>query len=166
MTADTDDEIPSKSARKRAAHDAQALGERLVSIREAELAALPLPDHVKDAIREAREITSRTALVRQRQYIGKLMRDVELAPIVAALEGRHRNSAAEADRDKRVDRWRKRLVEEGDAALDALAESHPGLDRARIAQLVHAASTLATTEALRTTASRQLFRELRELLSR
>lgn len=166
MTSDAADEIPSKSARKRAALAAQALGERLVSIREPELAALPLPENVKDAIREARDMRSRTALVRQRQYIGKLMRDVDPAPIEAALEGSHRTNAADAERDKRADRWRRRLLDEGDAALDALAQTHPRLDRPKLAQLLRAATTLATTEALRTTAARQLFRELRALLSR
>lgn len=76
---------PSKSARKREAHALQKLGERLVGLREAELAALPLPDTLRDAIHEARRLKSRAALARQRQYIGRLMREVELEPLEAAL---------------------------------------------------------------------------------
>lgn len=81
-------ERPSKSARKRAAHAVQELGERLIGLREQELAALQLPEPLADAIREARRIRARGGLARQRQYIGKLMRDIDTAPIEAALARR------------------------------------------------------------------------------
>lgn len=76
---------PSKSARKRAAQAAQKLGERLVSMRAHDLATLPLPEDLREAIAEARRLTSRGALARQHQYIGKLMRDIDLAALQAAL---------------------------------------------------------------------------------
>jgi len=74
------DERPSKSARKRAAQAAQDLGEQLIGLREAELESLDLPENLREAIREARRIRSRGGGARQRQYIGKLMRGVELEP--------------------------------------------------------------------------------------
>jgi ribosome-associated protein len=76
---------PSKSARKREAHALQKLGEELVALRAVELARLPLPETLRDAIDEARRLTSRGALARQRQYIGKLMRDIDVEPILAAM---------------------------------------------------------------------------------
>ena len=79
---------PSKSARKRAAHAAQELGEALLRLRDKELEALELPEELLEAIRAARHITSRAAGARQRQYIGRLMRDVDPAPIRAALAAR------------------------------------------------------------------------------
>lgn len=82
------EERPSKSARKRAAHAAQELGERLIALKETDLAKLPLPDVLADAIREAKRIKARGGLARQRQYIGKLMRDIDPEPIEAALASR------------------------------------------------------------------------------
>ena len=79
-------EPPSKSARKRAAHAAQALGERLIGLKEADLARVPLPETLRDAVREARRIKARGGLVRQKQYIGKLMRELDPQPIEAALD--------------------------------------------------------------------------------
>ncbi|MDA8351040.1 MAG: DUF615 domain-containing protein, partial [Pseudomonadota bacterium] len=55
-------EPPSKSARKRAAHAAQDLGEALIALREQDLAALDLPGPLLDAVREARALRSRAAL--------------------------------------------------------------------------------------------------------
>ena len=87
---------PSKSQRKRDAHAAQKLGERLVAMRGQDLADLPLSEPLRDAIAEARRITSRGALSRQYQYIGKLMRGSDLAAIEAALTQREEAQKARA----------------------------------------------------------------------
>jgi len=81
-------EQPSRSARKRAALGAQKLGEALLGLRPAELDALDLPETLRGALEEARRITSRAALARQRQYIGRLMRDIDPAPLEQALAAR------------------------------------------------------------------------------
>jgi len=87
------EERPSKSERKRAALAAQKLGEELVLLKDADLHGLDLPEPLTQALREARGIRSRAALARQRQYIGKLMRAVDPAPIRAALAARATKSA-------------------------------------------------------------------------
>jgi ribosome-associated protein len=98
---DPNDELPpSKSSRKRAAHAAQKLGERLVKMRNEELQLLPLEEALRAAIAEARRLTSRGALARQHQYIGKLMRDTDLTALEAALE-------AQVDAQKARARLRK-----------------------------------------------------------
>ena len=76
---------PSKSSRKRAAQAMQKLGEHLVAMREQERSQLPLSETLREAIAEARRLTSRGALARQVQYIGKLMREEDVAAIEAAL---------------------------------------------------------------------------------
>jgi len=80
-----DEERPSKSARKREAHALQKLGEMLIALKEPDLAALDLPEALAEAVREARRINSRGGGARQRQYIGKLMRETDPEPIRAAL---------------------------------------------------------------------------------
>ena len=163
MTDDEDfQERPSKSERKRAAHAAQDLGETLIGLRDSELDALNLPERLVDAIRDARRISSRGGGARQRQYIGKLMRDIDLDPIRAALAARGEQSAREAERFKRLETWRERLIAEGPAALEELERWRPGLDRTEWSQRISAAQT----ERARTgpgPASRELFRALRTL---
>jgi 5-(carboxyamino)imidazole ribonucleotide mutase len=82
---DSPEDRPSKSALKREALAAQKLGEQLILLKDADLDALQLPERLSDAIRQARRIRSRAAGARQRQYIGKLMREIDLEPILAAL---------------------------------------------------------------------------------
>src|SRR5579859_319206 len=130
---------PSKSARKRAAHAAQDLGEELIRMRDGDLDSLDLPETLVDAVREARRITSRGGLARQRQYIGKLMRDIDLEPIRAFLDSRHKLDAQETERFKRVEEWRERLITEGAPALEELERWRPGLDRDEWASRLSAA---------------------------
>ena len=89
-TDDIDDEGSeeplSRSARKRAAEYMQKLGVRLVGLREARLAELDLPEELREAIREARRLRGQSALARQYQYIGRLMRELDPQPIERALD--------------------------------------------------------------------------------
>jgi ribosome-associated protein len=82
---------PSRSARKRAAEALQKLGVRLMELRAPELAALQLPEELLGAIVELRRLKSRAAQARQRQYVGRLMRDVDPLPIERALAARAGN---------------------------------------------------------------------------
>jgi len=91
---------PSKSMRKREAHALQKLGERLITMREDEFRTLPLPEALVDAIVDARLIKSPPALSRQRQYIGKLMRDIDLEPLQKALDAITDRHNAQARRRK------------------------------------------------------------------
>jgi ribosome-associated protein len=161
-----DEEGPSKSARKRAAHDAQRLGLRLAELPDAELEALALPERLLEALRDARRIRSRAAAVRQRQFIGKLMRDLDPEEIEAALEERDRRRALETARQRRIEEWRVRLLREGAPGLQALLEEYPGGDRVLLARLAAAAGDERSAESTRIAAARELFRALRELLGR
>ena len=155
---------PSKSARKRSAHAAQELGEALIGMRDAELEALDLPERLIEAVRAARGISSRGAVARQRQYIGRLMREIDPETVRAALAAREQASAQAARRLHRIEDWRERLVSGGAEALDALAGSYPQLPRAEWARLVESARTERARPGGTRSAQRELFRRLRQLL--
>jgi ribosome-associated protein len=157
---------PSKSARKRAAHAAQDLGEELIRMRDRDLDTLNLPERVVEAIREARRITSRGGGARQRQYIGKLMRDVDLEPIRAFIASRSELDARETERFKRVEAWRERLITEGAPALEELERWRPGLDRDELARRLSAAQSERARTGTTGTSGRELFRALRALFER
>ncbi len=154
---------PSKSARKREATAAQDLGTRLIALKETELAALNLPEALLDAILLAKRITSRGGLARQRQYIGKLMREIDPVPIEAALGAESRVSALDAEKHKRIEAWRARLLSEGPKALDELIEWRPVADRKALQALIAKASNSRVDPGSREGASRELFRSIRSL---
>jgi ribosome-associated protein len=160
------DDRPSKSERKRNAHEAQKLGEQLIQLRELDLKAFDLPESLYDALVEARRLTSRHALVRQRQLIGKLMRGVDLDPIRATLASRGEKAAQETQRFKRVEHWRDRLIANGVPALDELMQLRPGMDRGEWLARVAAATAERQKLGAGGPATRELFRQLRALLDR
>jgi len=157
------DERPSKSARKRDAAAAQDLGTRLIALKESDLVALGLPEQLLDAILLAKRITARGGLARQRQYIGKLMREVDPTPLEAALDARSRGAQFDAERHKRTEAWRARLLAEGSAALDELLKWCPEADRKALQALIDKATGARIDSGSREAASRELFRSLRTL---
>jgi ribosome-associated protein len=158
-------ERPSKSALKRAAQDAQALGEQLTALPESRLRELPLDEALLDAILLAREIKARGGRARQLQYIGKLMRDRDVAPILDALAEPARQRALATERDRRLTIWRDRLLQEGPDALAALREWRPDGDYTLLAQTLDRARDPRVPEAQQLGARRELFRLLRTLFA-
>lgn len=159
---DEDDfvEPPSKSSRKREMHALQDLGEQLVALPAERLKKVPLPDVLYDAIRAAQGFKME-ARRRQMQYIGKLMRKIDPAPIQAQLDIFAGNSAAEVAKMHRLERLRSDLLED-EKVIGSIAESWPGADLQYLRTLRR--NALKEREAGKPPKSfREIFRVLREL---
>lgn len=131
---------PTKGELKRQAQSLQVLGEQLIEAPEELVAGLDLPEKLRDAIALARRIMSHGALLRQKLYVGKLMRNVDPEPIRAALEAVGATARLETMRFKRAERWRDRLVLEGQAAMVEFIVEFPEVDRAELSRLASAAA--------------------------
>ncbi len=143
-------------------HALQDLGESLVALSPARLALLGLPERLAVAIAEAGSMTRWEARRRQTQFIGRLMRDVDVEPIRAQLAEWSSAPLAEKARLSAVERWRERLLNDRDA-LGCLCAEVPHADRDRLSALV------ARTHRERASnqpphAYRELFRVLNTLL--
>jgi len=149
---------------KRQAHELQALGERLIGAPDELLAGLPLPEKLRDAIMLARRITSRSAVLRQKLYVGKLMRGVDPGSIRAALDAASQATRLDAMRFRRAERWRDRLVLEGQAAIVEFIAECPGAERAALTRLCRAAAA-EHASGRPAGAGRELFRWVRDRLA-
>jgi len=155
---------PTKSELKRQARDVQVLADRLIEAPEDLVATLNLPEKLADAIALARHITAHGALLRQRQFVGKLMRGVDPEPIRIALEADAQTARQEAAQFKRAERWRDRLVNEREAAVEEFIGEFPAADRTELSHLV-AAAAAERGSGQPAGAGRELFRWVREQLS-
>ena len=81
MDTHQDDEWVSKTAKKKQMNELQDLGMELTRLSHDTLKKIGLPEELAEAVREYRKITSNGALKRQSQFIGRLMRDIDPAPI-------------------------------------------------------------------------------------
>jgi ribosome-associated protein len=157
------EEPPSKSELKRQSRDLQDLGWSLVELPESDLDTMPLPEDVRDAVLVARRITSNGARARQRLYIGKLLRRIDIEPIEAALARRSEIDRQRIHREKSIEQWRDRLLADEAEAWTELA----GLVDRAVLQQIRALARRARAEQAASrppAAARQLFRRLRETL--
>ncbi len=149
---------PTKTELKRQAQAVQELADRLVVAPPELVEGIELPDKLQDAVALARRIKGGGALVRQRQFVAKLMRNLDLEPIRAALDAEAETARLEAARFRRAERWRDRLQAGDPEALEDFVAEHPGADRAELAGLASAAAAQGPG------AGRRLFQYVRALL--
>ena len=128
-------EQPSKSERKREMEALQKTGAQLVELNADQLAQIELPEYLHEAVLAAQRIRDFEGRRRQLQYIGKLMREVDPAPIRAKLERWHGVARAHTASQHLAERWRERLLTD-DGALALFADEYPGIDLQRLRSLV------------------------------
>ncbi len=128
----------SKSEIKRDAEALKKLGEKLVNLTQTNLAKIPLDDSLSDAVELARRL-QKEAKRRQLQYIGKLLRNTDVAPIQEALdkiENRHNHQQAMLHK---LELLRDELLAKGDDALSQLLTDYPQADRQQLRNLIRTA---------------------------
>jgi len=152
---------PSKTQKKREMDALQQLGEALLTLPADRLARLDISEELRRAVRDAQRFTKHEARRRQMQYIGRLMRATDPAPIQAALDEMRGTSATANARLHRLEQLRTRLLKD-EQVLGEIAASHPGADLQQLRQLRrNALKEQAAAQPPR--AYRELFRVLREL---
>ena len=152
----------SKTQRKRDSLALQELGVELSKLNPEQLAELNLPEPLLQALLEARHIGKHGAQRRQRQYIGRLMHEVDSEAIAARLEFWKGNSRAATTYLHVLERWRTRLLED-EAALAELTQAYPGSDTQRLRQLVRNAKR-EHDEGKPPRSFRELYQELRQII--
>lgn len=158
---------PSRSQKRREALDVLALAERLVELPDGQLAAVALPDDLRELVRDSRRITAQIARKRQLQFLAKAMRREEddvLDAIRGALDKGRDQSRRETAELHRLEAWRERLLEDGDEALAELLDQYPAADRQLVRQLVRNAR-LEREKQRPPRAFRELFRVLKTLMA-
>ncbi len=144
-------------------HELQALGVALAELSESLLKEMRLGEDLLEAVLEAKRIRSHEAKRRQMQYIGRLMREVDPAPIRSRLAELEGSSAQATARHRRLETWRERLLGD-DEALTAFAAEHPGADLQALRALIRNARK-EQKESKPPRAYRELFRVLKEIES-
>ena len=163
--ADTaDPPVPSKTALKKQMHELQAVGEQLLDLPATRLSSVPMPDELREAVMLARKMNKFGALNRQKQFIGKLMRQIDANPIREALAAIEQEGMAEERTHKLSENWRDRLLSEGDPALESFLEKYPHSERQQLRQIIRKHQGAGSEIGL-ATEKRKLYRFLRAVLA-
>jgi ribosome-associated protein len=128
---------PSKSARKRHMLSLQAMGESLLTLTDKQLAQIPIDDEqLLSALRECRQIHSNSARKRQLQFIGKLMRNIDPAPIEQALQALHKSRQQRATAFHELEQLREEILAAGASGVELAMARFPAADRQQLRQMV------------------------------
>ncbi len=124
-------------AHKHQGRRAKLLAEALLETSEAEWAALSLDSQIVKMIDEWRRIPSKAHIARRRltDRLSGHLQGLDLDAFEEALGFGEGATSAKDARLQGLDRWRLRILEEGDAAIDALVAECPDADRRRLRAL-------------------------------
>jgi ribosome-associated protein len=149
----------SKTRRKKEMAALQDVGAELVELPPEALARIRMPERLREAIEDARRITAHEGRRRQTQYIGRLMRDLDSAPIVEQVAAIKAPSKRQTALFHVAERWRDELLASPES-LDRFAAEFPEADAQRIRELADEAR-----EEKRASRSPKRYRELFHALS-
>lgn len=154
-----DGDFTSKTRRKKEMAGLQDAGAELVALSADQLARIDMPQELRDAVEDARRFTRHEARRRQMQYIGRIMRGIDSAPIIEQLAAIKAPSRRQTALFRVAERWREDLLADP-AMLARFVKEFPEADPQRIEALVNEAR--AEKRAAR---SPRRFRELFHALS-
>ncbi|QQX79699.1 ribosome-associated protein [Shewanella sp. KX20019] len=134
---DKDDDYESRADAKRGIAIYQELGNKLVLLSKTQIERLNLDEIVYDNVLKAKTIKINTEAYRRHlQYIGKLMRYVDIEALQLAMKNVLNQNSNESAKSNVADKTRDQLLSEGDTAIQALIEKHPALERQKLRQFV------------------------------
>ena len=131
MTQEDENSITiSKSQKKRDMLALQDLGEELVKLSVESIRKLDLPEQLLAAVLDAKRIptSKHGGFKRQMQYIGKVMRNVDAAPIAERLAATKAPNKKQTALHHLAERWRERLLED-ETAVGGFLNEFPEVDR-------------------------------------
>jgi ribosome-associated protein len=139
-----------------------SLGKKIADLSQDQFEAMPLGDDLRQAFIVARKLSKGGAIKRQFKYIGKLLRSTDVTLINESMERQLDKDRAAAARLHNMERWRDKLVEQGDVALSDFLVSFPNADRQHIRQLQRKAK-LELEKEKPPAAARKIFQYIKEL---
>ena len=152
----------SKSEIKRDAEALKKLGEKLVELTKAKLDKIPLEDALLEAVNLAQRL-QKEARRRQLQYIGKLLRGMDVEPIQAALEKLENKHQQQQAMLHKLELLRDTLVAKGDDALTNFLTDYPHVDRQHLRNLIRTESK-EKEQNKPAKAYREIFQYLKEIV--
>ena len=139
-----------------------ALSEEMSELPAGQLKTLELPEIINKAVIEVSGMPHKGARKRLLKFITSQLHKIDLEPILEKLS-RIKNKSAHAVREHHaVERWRDRLISDGNDALMALLAEQPQADRQVLRQLLRNAQKEAEA-GKPPKSSRQLYRQLKLL---
>ncbi len=164
MEEENEEKVKSKSEKKREVTALQKLGEKLINLSEEQIKNIEMDEELSEAILFGKTIKKKEALRRHKQFIGSIMRSVDIEPVKKALDQIEFGIQVKNDEFKKTESYRDSLIQGDSKILEEILNEYPDGDRQHIRQLVRNAIN-EKKKNKPPKSSRVLFRYLKELIT-
>jgi len=113
--------IISKTELKKDSKKIQALGRSIAEMSNDEIKKFNFPLNIQQAINEFKSIKSNSAKNRQAQYLGKLLRSIDLTEAYVVMEQLRTNSQKGIQLDHYIEKWRDKLISDKEAITEFIS---------------------------------------------
>ncbi len=152
---------PNKTQLKRELAELQKLVVEIIALGEGERGRLDLDEKFLAGVHRASAMKASSGRNREIKYLTKLLQKRNLEQIRNWFETRNSKHSEENRHFHALEKWRDRLIDQGDEALQQYLEQYPHTDRQQIRTLIRSAIKEKNT-GKPAGAGRKLFRLLRE----
>lgn len=140
-----EEDFISKTQRKRIAAEQQDVGAALVKLPREQIERMGLPEALLEAILECKRLTTHEALRRQKQHIGKIMRNIDAAPIAAQLAALNAPSRRDTALFHLAEKWRQDMLDDAER-IDWFCAEFPRANAKLLRSLVEQAKAERAAE--------------------
>jgi len=161
MLDSNDTKIISKTELKRDSKKIQEFGRKISELSMNKIELFEFPSNIFNAIVDLKKINSNSAKKRQVQFLGKLLREIDLSAAVLTMEGLKVSSQKEIQKNHIVEKWRDELISNNNS-LKKFIDEFPNIDKQSLRQAIANAQKERNTSSPKY--SRQLYKILKDII--
>ncbi len=153
--------IISKTELKRDSKKIQEFGRKISELNINKIELFKFPSNIFDAIIDLKKINSNSAKKRQVQYLGKLLREIDLSDAFLIMEGLKVSAQKEIQENHIVEKWRDELISNNNS-IKKFIDEFPYIDKQSLRQAISNAQKERGTSSPKY--SRQLYKILKDII--
>ena len=158
--ADLDkDSVISKTELKKDSKKIQEFGRKISELTINNSEAFKFPSNIYEATIDLKNIKSNSAKKRQVQYLGKLLREIDLTDAFLIMKQLKVSSQKEIQRNHIIEDWRDKLLSNNDS-ITQFVDEYPKIDRQSLRQTISNAQKDNKSPKY----SRQLFKLIKDII--
>ena len=151
--------VISKTELKKDSKKIQEFGRKISELTINNIEAFKFPSNIYEATIDLKNIKSNSAKKRQVQYLGKLLREIDLTDAFLIMKQLKVSSQKEIQRNHIIEDWRDKLLSNNDS-ITQFVDEYPKIDRQSLRQTISNAQKDNKSPKY----SRQLFKLIKDII--
>ena len=129
------DSVVSKTELKKDSKKIQQFGRKISELTVTNIEAFKFPINIYEATMDLKNLKSNSAKKRQVQYLGKLLREIDLTDAFIVMKQLKVSSQKEIQRNNIIESWRDKLLNNA-KSITEFVDEYPKIDRQSLRQTI------------------------------